>query len=239
MFHERASHIWRPIMAKSDVCASHNRLNFFGRSAAMDTIYFLLAVAVVSTVIFMLMMRVDRINRRRGSSDGGSSDSSVNDSCAQKLVRPVRRRPKRLVTARRRASSALFRERCPGISGVTLESLKNAAFPFASPRAVPIFDWNASRKVCCPNDCLFLPRPQRSRRPRRREFGGHPSAQPQAALWLPRLQRRMRPLRPHHQGHHRRGARRLHPGLPGRLPARPSSKPTPTSPSRPPETPLN
>ena len=34
----------------------------------MDTIYFLLAVAVVSTVIFMLMMRVDRIDRRRGSS---------------------------------------------------------------------------------------------------------------------------------------------------------------------------
>ena len=46
----------------------------------MQTIYFILAVAVTSTVIFMLMMRADRINRRRGSSDGGSSDPSVNDS---------------------------------------------------------------------------------------------------------------------------------------------------------------
>jgi hypothetical protein len=75
-------------MAKSDVCASHNRLNFFGRSAAMDTIYFLLAVAVVSTVIFMLMMRVDRIDRRRGSSGGGSSDSSVNDSALRSWFGP-------------------------------------------------------------------------------------------------------------------------------------------------------
>ena len=46
----------------------------------MDTIYFLLAVAVTSAAIFALMMRADRINRRRGSSDGGSSDPSINDS---------------------------------------------------------------------------------------------------------------------------------------------------------------
>ena len=52
----------------------------------MDTIYFLLAVAVVSTVIFMLMMRVDRIDRRRGSS--GSSDSSVNDSALRSWFGP-------------------------------------------------------------------------------------------------------------------------------------------------------
>jgi hypothetical protein len=51
----------------------------------MDTIYFLLAVAVVSTVIFMLMMRVDRIDRRRG---GGSSDSSVNDSALRSWFGP-------------------------------------------------------------------------------------------------------------------------------------------------------
>ena len=46
----------------------------------MDTIYFLLAVAATSAAIFALMMRADRINRRRGSSDVGSSDPSVNDS---------------------------------------------------------------------------------------------------------------------------------------------------------------
>ena len=46
----------------------------------MQTIYFILAVAVTSTVIFMLMMRADRINRRRRSSDSGSSDPSINDS---------------------------------------------------------------------------------------------------------------------------------------------------------------
>jgi hypothetical protein len=46
----------------------------------MDTIYFLLAVAVTSAAIFALMMRADSINRRRGSSDGSSSDPSLNDS---------------------------------------------------------------------------------------------------------------------------------------------------------------
>jgi hypothetical protein len=46
----------------------------------VNTIYFLLAVAATSAAIFSLMMRADRINRRRGSSDGGSSDPSVNDS---------------------------------------------------------------------------------------------------------------------------------------------------------------
>jgi hypothetical protein len=49
-------------------------------SPAVQTIYFILAVAATSTVIFALMMRADRINRRRGSSDGGSSDPSINDS---------------------------------------------------------------------------------------------------------------------------------------------------------------
>jgi len=46
----------------------------------VDTIYFLLAVSAVSAAIFALMMRADRINRRRGPSDGGSSDPSINDS---------------------------------------------------------------------------------------------------------------------------------------------------------------
>jgi len=46
----------------------------------MDTIYFLLAVGATSAAIFALMMRADRISRRRGSSDGGSSDPSINDS---------------------------------------------------------------------------------------------------------------------------------------------------------------
>jgi hypothetical protein len=45
----------------------------------MDTIYFLLAVAATSAAHFALMMRADRISRRRGSSDGGSSDPSIND----------------------------------------------------------------------------------------------------------------------------------------------------------------
>jgi hypothetical protein len=43
-----------------------------------DTIYFLLAVAAVSAAIFALSMRADR--GRRGSSDGGSYDPSINDS---------------------------------------------------------------------------------------------------------------------------------------------------------------
>jgi hypothetical protein len=68
-------------MAKSVVCASHNRLIFgwAGRLITMDTIYFLLAVGVVSTIIFVLTTRADRA---RGSSDGGSYDggtSSAND----------------------------------------------------------------------------------------------------------------------------------------------------------------
>lgn len=49
----------------------------------MDTVYFLLAVAATSSVLFMLMIRADRINRRRGSVDGGSSDSSINDSAVR------------------------------------------------------------------------------------------------------------------------------------------------------------
>ena len=54
----------------------------------MDTIYFLLAVAATSTVIFMLMMRADRINRRRGPSDSSASDSSVNDSAVRSWFGP-------------------------------------------------------------------------------------------------------------------------------------------------------
>ena len=46
----------------------------------MNTIYFLLAVSAVSAAIFALMMRADRIDRRRRPSDGGSSDPSINDS---------------------------------------------------------------------------------------------------------------------------------------------------------------
>jgi hypothetical protein len=78
MVDERIGHIWRPIMAKSVACAPHNRLIcFLGRSPAVQTLYFILAVAVVSTIIFALSMRADR-----ASSDGGSSDpgvSSTND----------------------------------------------------------------------------------------------------------------------------------------------------------------
>jgi hypothetical protein len=54
----------------------------------MDTIYFLLAVAATSTVIFVVMMRADRISRRRGSTDGGSSDTSVNDSAVSSWFGP-------------------------------------------------------------------------------------------------------------------------------------------------------
>ena len=54
----------------------------------MQTLTFILAVAGVSTVIFMLMMRADRISRRRGSSDGSSSDSSVNDSAVRSWFGP-------------------------------------------------------------------------------------------------------------------------------------------------------
>jgi hypothetical protein len=53
---------------------------FFGRSPAVQTLYFILAVAVVSTIIFALSMRTNR--GRRALSDGGSSDpgtSSTND----------------------------------------------------------------------------------------------------------------------------------------------------------------
>jgi hypothetical protein len=54
----------------------------------VQTLTFILAVAGVSTVIFMLMMRADRISRRRGSSDGSSSDSSVNDSAVRSWFGP-------------------------------------------------------------------------------------------------------------------------------------------------------
>ena len=54
----------------------------------MDVIYFVLAVAAVSAAIFALMMRTDRINRRRGPSDGSASDSSVNDSAVRSWFGP-------------------------------------------------------------------------------------------------------------------------------------------------------
>ena len=54
----------------------------------MDTFYFLLAVAVTSSAIFALMMRADRINRRRGSSEGDSSDRSINDSAVASWFGP-------------------------------------------------------------------------------------------------------------------------------------------------------
>jgi hypothetical protein len=54
----------------------------------MDTIYFLLAVAATSGAIFALMMRADRVNRGRGSSDGGSSDPSANDSAVRSWFGP-------------------------------------------------------------------------------------------------------------------------------------------------------
>jgi hypothetical protein len=54
----------------------------------MDTIYFVLAVAATSTAIFALTMRADRINRRRGSSDGGSSAPSTNDSAVASWFGP-------------------------------------------------------------------------------------------------------------------------------------------------------
>jgi len=54
----------------------------------MDTIYFLLAVAATSGAIFALMMRADRVKRGRRSSDGGSSDPSVNDSAVRSWFGP-------------------------------------------------------------------------------------------------------------------------------------------------------
>jgi hypothetical protein len=60
----------------------------FRREAIVDVIYFLLAVGAVSAAIFALMMRADGINRRRGSSDGGSSDPSVNDSAVRSWFGP-------------------------------------------------------------------------------------------------------------------------------------------------------
>ena len=58
------------------------------QEAAVNTIYFCLAVAVTSSLIFALMIRTDRINRRRGSSDGGSSDPSLNDSAVRSWFGP-------------------------------------------------------------------------------------------------------------------------------------------------------
>jgi hypothetical protein len=65
--------------AKSVVCALHT-IQRLWQGAVVNTIYFLLAVAATSGVIFTLLMRADRINRRRGSSDGGSSAPSTDES---------------------------------------------------------------------------------------------------------------------------------------------------------------
>ena len=54
----------------------------------MDTIYFLLAVAATSGAIFALMMRADRAKRGCGSSDGGLSDPSANDSAVRSWFGP-------------------------------------------------------------------------------------------------------------------------------------------------------
>jgi hypothetical protein len=76
-------------MAESVVCASHNRLMCgLVEANGMDTIYFLLAVAATSGAIFALMMRADRVKRGRRSSDGGSSDPSVNDSAVRSWFGP-------------------------------------------------------------------------------------------------------------------------------------------------------
>ena len=63
------------------------KLPWSKRPNVMDTIYFVLAVAVTSAAIFALMMRADRINRRRGSSDG-ASDPSINDSAVRSWFGP-------------------------------------------------------------------------------------------------------------------------------------------------------
>ena len=67
MADERISHIRRPSVAKSINCAPHNRLTIFDstkEAAVTDTIYFLLAVAATSAVIFALPTRADRGRRR-------------------------------------------------------------------------------------------------------------------------------------------------------------------------------
>ena len=70
------------------LCPAQSMISDSEGAAVMDTIYFLLAVAATSAVIFALMMRADRISRRRGSSDGGASDPSINDSSAASWFGP-------------------------------------------------------------------------------------------------------------------------------------------------------
>jgi hypothetical protein len=69
-----ADQLWR----NRSLCPAQSIELFW--SPAVQTLYFIVAVAVVSSIIFALSMRADR--GRRGSSDGGSSDpgvSSTND----------------------------------------------------------------------------------------------------------------------------------------------------------------
>jgi hypothetical protein len=75
MLDERISHICRPIMANGRLCSAQSIEPFFGRSATVQTIYFLLAVTATSAAIFALMMRADK--RRGALLDSGSSDPGV------------------------------------------------------------------------------------------------------------------------------------------------------------------
>jgi hypothetical protein len=89
MLDERIGHNWRPNMAKSVVVSRTIARSPVQQEAIVaDTIYFLLAVAAVSAAIFALSMRADRINRRRGPSDGGSSGPSINDSSVSSWFGP-------------------------------------------------------------------------------------------------------------------------------------------------------
>jgi hypothetical protein len=80
MLDERASHIWRQIWRDRSSVPAQGTQNLSRQEAVVSTIYFLLAVAAASAAIFALMTRAEKVNRRRGSSDGGSSDPSINDS---------------------------------------------------------------------------------------------------------------------------------------------------------------
>jgi hypothetical protein len=60
------------------LCSAQSIELFFVRSPAVQTLYFILAVALTSTIIFLLSMRADR--GRRASSDGGSSDPGISST---------------------------------------------------------------------------------------------------------------------------------------------------------------
>jgi hypothetical protein len=79
-----ADQIWRN---RSLVLRTRRPVRFH-QEAVVNAIYFVLAVGATSAGIFALMTRADRINRRRGPSDGGASDSSVNDSAVRSWFGP-------------------------------------------------------------------------------------------------------------------------------------------------------